>query len=322
MIEISRRDFILSAATAAAVLGLPRSVNFLGANSAEAKLMAEQGFYKWNVGDVEVTALHDGEWAKAHDEAFIKGVSVDDTKKALVAAGEKDDSVHIPFNVMVANIGGKLIMFDAGTGGQMAPTAGLLTANMAKAGIDPAKIATIAVTHFHPDHVFGLMTKDTNAQVYPNAEIVVAAAEYKFWMDPALIGKLPDGFKPLGQRLQATFPTWKNVRQIEDGTEIAPGLRAVSTAGHTPGHTSFQLSSGGKVLYVLGDVSNIPALFLRHPDWHVQFDSDGDLAEKTRRAMMDRAISEGAMVAGYHYPFPAAGTVTKDGGGYVFAPAG
>ena len=322
MIEISRRDLIVSAATAALVLGLPKRVNFLGAASAQAKVMAEQGFYKWKVGDVEMTALFDGEWAKPHDEGFIKGVSVEDTKKALADAGLPTDAVHIPFNIMVASIGGNLVMFDSGTGGQMAPTAGLLTANMAKAGIDPAKIATIAITHLHPDHIFGLMAKDTNAQVYPNAEIIVAAAEYKFWMDPALIGKLPDGFKPLGQRIQATFPTWKNVRQIEDGTEVAPGLRSVSTFGHTPGHTSYQLSSGGKVFYVLGDITNVTALFLKHPEWHVQFDSDGDLAEKTRRAMMDRVISEGAMVAGYHYPFPAAGTVTKDGNGYAFAPAG
>ena len=321
MFEISRRDLVVSAATAAVAIGLPKRFAFLGASSAQAKVMAEQGFFKWKVGDVDMTALHDGEWVKAHDEAFIKGANVEDTKKALADGGQPNDAVHIPFNIMVASIGGKLVMFDSGTGGQVAPTAGLMTANMAKAGIDPAKITTIAMTHLHPDHIFGLMAKDTNAAVFPNAEILVSSGDYKFWTDPAMTG-VPEGLKGVAQRIQATFPKWKNVRQIEGEAEVLPGIRSVSTPGHTPGHTSYQISSGGKVLYVLGDITNVPALFLKHPNWQAQFDTDGDLAQKTRHTMMDRVVAEGAQVAGYHYPFPAAGTVAKDGDGYAFTPAG
>ena len=321
MFEISRRDLIISAAAAALVIGLPKRVAFLGATSAEAKAMAEQGFFKWKVGDVEMTALYDGEWIKDHDESFIKGVNVEQTKKALADAGQPNDAVHIPFNVFIANMGGKLVMFDSGTGAQVAPTAGLLAGNMAKAGIDPAKIATVLITHLHPDHIFGLMAKDTNAATFPNAEIVVSAADFKFWTDPSMKG-VPEGLKGVAQRIQATFPTWKNVRQIDGEVEVAPGVRSVSTPGHTPGHTSYQLSSGGKTLYILGDITNVPALFLKHPDWQVQFDTDGDLAQKTRHAVMDRMVAEGAQVACYHYPFPAAGVIAKDGDGYAFAPAG
>jgi glyoxylase-like metal-dependent hydrolase (beta-lactamase superfamily II) len=320
-VSFSRRDMIVSAATAAAVFGLDKRFTILGASPAAAATAIEYGFYNFKVGDVEMTAIFDGEWAKDHDPSFIKDVSVDETKKALVAAGLPDDKVRISFSVMVARIGGKTVMFDAGTGGQVAPTAGLMMSKgLAAAGLDASKIDTVVVTHIHPDHVFGLLTKD-NALAFPNAEVVVGAKEHAFWTDASLASKMPEGMKGMIDRQQQVFGALKNVRKIDDGAEVMPGLKAVATNGHTPGHTSYQLASGKDVLYILGDVSNIPALFLKHPNWHVQFDMDGDMAEKGRRAMMDRAISEGAMIMGYHYPFPAAGKVVKDGDGFTFTPA-
>ena len=320
-VTLSRRDMIVSAATAAAVFGLDKRFTILGASPAAAATATEAGFYKFKVGDVEMTALYDGVWEKDHDPAFIKDVSVDDTKKALVAGGLSPDFVPITFSIMIAKIGGKLVMFDAGTGGQVSPKAGLMMSKgMAAAGIDPAKIETIVVTHIHPDHVFGMLSKD-NALVFPQAEVIVDAKEHAFWTDTALAGKMPEGMKGMIDRQQQVFAALKNLRKIEAGVEVLPGLKSIATNGHTPGHTTFQLSSGKDVLYILGDVSNIPALFLKHPNWHAQFDMDGDMAEKTRRVMMDRAIAEGAMVMGYHYPFPAAGKVVKDGDGYTFTPA-
>jgi glyoxylase-like metal-dependent hydrolase (beta-lactamase superfamily II) len=319
-VTFSRRDMIISAATAGAVFGLDKRFTILGASPAAAATAIEYGFYNFKVGDVEMTAIYDGEWAKDHDPGFIKDVSVEDTKKALVAAGLPDDKVRISFSVMVAKIGGKTVMFDAGTGGQVAPTAGLMMSKgLAAAGFDAAKIDAVVVTHIHPDHVFGLLSKD-NAPVFPNAEVIVNAKEHAFWTDAALAGKMPEGMKGMIDRQQQVFAGLKNVRKIDDGAEVLPGLKAVATNGHTPGHTSYQLASGKDVLYILGDVSNIPALFLKHPNWHVQFDMDGAMAEKGRRAIMDRAISEGAMIMGYHYPFPAAGKVVKDGDGYTFTP--
>jgi glyoxylase-like metal-dependent hydrolase (beta-lactamase superfamily II) len=321
MLAINRRDIVLSAAGAALALGLPRRVTFLGAAPAAAATMTEKGFHRFSVGDIEMTAIFDGEWAKPHDEGFIKGVSVEDTKLALAGGGLAIDAVHIPFTVMAASIAGRTVLFDAGTGGQLAPTAGLLRkSNLAAAGIDAATVATIVVTHFHPDHIFGLMEKDTNAPLFPNAEILVGSGEYAFWSDAGVIAKLPERAQGLARRIQAVFPGWKNIRRIDGEAEVAPGIRSVPTPGHTAGHTSYLVSSGGKALYVLGDVSNIPALFLKNPGWHVSFDADGAQAEATRRAMMDRAIAEGAMVAGYHFPFPTAGTVARDGGGYAFVP--
>jgi glyoxylase-like metal-dependent hydrolase (beta-lactamase superfamily II) len=333
MSNISRRNLVVSAGAAAAAFGLDGRLEFIAsaqaqkagsgsaAGSGSGTVPTTMGFKRFKVGDVEVTTIYDGIWEKAHDATFIKNASIDDTKKALVAAKLTDAYVPIPFTVTVVKIKGKYVMFDSGTGGQVQPTAGLMMSqNMKAAGIDPTKISTILVTHYHPDHIFGLMAKDTNAQVFPNAEIMVPSTEHKWWNDPSVFTKLPEARHGLAKRIQATIATWKNVKQIEDGAEVVPGIKAVASYGHTPGHTSYLVSSGKKQLMVLSDVTNIPALFVKNPGWHAAFDADAALAEANRRKLMDRAIADKITVTGYHFGMPGAGTIAKDGTGYVFKP--
>ena len=167
MLNLSRRDFVVSTAMAAA-LGLNAR---LAVSPAFAQKTPDptKGSVTYKVGAAEVTALYDGIWEKPHDPAFIANASVDDVKAAMVKAGLPADFVSIPFTVLVVKNGGRTVMCDSGTGGQVQPTAGKLAANMKAAGIDPAKIDTILISHCHPDHIFGLMEKDTNKPVYPNA---------------------------------------------------------------------------------------------------------------------------------------------------------
>lgn len=317
---IGRREFIVSAAAASAVLGLDGRVVF--AESKPGSDAAAKGFHTFKVGDIEVTTISDGQWNKPHDPGFIKNATVDETKAALAAAGLTTDHVTVPFTVTVVKTGGRTIMFDAGTGAQLAPTAGKLAANMAAAGIDPKKIDTIVVTHFHPDHIFGLMAKETNAQVYPDAEIVVPQKEFAFWTDPGTIAKLPENRQGLAKRIQATFPTWKNITRIDDGAEVAPGVVAAGAYGHTPGHTTYVVGSGKDQLVVLADLTNIPALFVRNPGWHAAFDGDPGMAEASRRRVFDKVVADKAMITGYHYGMPGAGRIEKDGNGYAFVPLG
>jgi glyoxylase-like metal-dependent hydrolase (beta-lactamase superfamily II) len=319
MLNLSRRGFVVSAAFAAA-LGLDKRLAFISPAHAQKTPDPAKGFHKYKVGTVEVTALYDGIWEKPHDPAFIKNASVEDTKAALASAGLSTDFVSIPLTVVVLKVGDRLIMVDSGSGAQWQPTAGKLAANMQAAGIDPAKIGTILISHFHPDHIFGLMQKGTNAPTFPNAELIVSATEFKWWTEPGRVEKLPEPRKPLGTRINAAFPGWKNFKLIEGEKEVAPGIRLVNAPGHTPGHVAFHVSSGSQQLMISNDTAYVPALLAPHPEWQGAYDQDGPLAVESRRKLLDRVIAEKMMICGAHFPFPGAGSFAKDGSGYAFTP--
>ncbi len=316
--EFTRRSFVASAAGSAA-LGLSGSLAFLP--SAMAADVRKKGYYSYKVGsDIEVISIYDGIWKKPHDEGFIPGVTIDETKAALKAGGLDDAAIPIEFAYTIVKKGADVILVDAGTGGQLAPSAGLGSAGMAAAGIKPEDITKIIVSHFHPDHIFGLMAKGTNEQIYPNAEVLVGETEYNFWTAPDLIGKLPERGQGLAKRIQATFPNWKNVTQYKGGQEIVSGITMKDAFGHTPGHSLVHLSSGNEEALLLGDLLNVPALFLANLDWQLVFDSDKDLASKTRKKVIAQAAADGITIAGYHFGFPNSGKVEKDGNGFVFNP--
>lgn len=329
MQDITRRSFVISAAAAAAAFGLDGPLEIFssaahaqGSNAIGApQALVDQGFAKFKVGSIEVIQVYDGHWEKAHDPGFVRNASLDDVKGAVTKAGLTDAFVPIPFTVTIVRAGGRTIMFDSSTGGQMAPTAGRFVAkNLAASGVKPEEISTIVVTHFHPDHISGLMAKETNAQTFPNAEIIVPEAEYKHWTAEGLVEKVPDSAKGLVRRIQATFPTWKNVKQAAADTEVTAGVRSIATYGHTPGHTSYVVSAGSDSLIVGGDVTNIAALNLRNPGWHLVFDAIPALAEENRRKIMDRVIADKTIITGYHWGMPGAGTIQKEGNGYALVP--
>jgi glyoxylase-like metal-dependent hydrolase (beta-lactamase superfamily II) len=318
MYNLSRRHFFLSAAMATAAFGLNSKLFIPPAHAAG--MDPEVGVYKYKVGDVEVTSLYDGVWRKPHDPAFIKNASVAETKEALAKAGLTTEYMPIPLTVTVLNVGGKLIMIDSGSGAQWQPTAGRLYENMAKAGIDPTQIKTILISHFHPDHIFGLMHKGSNEPFYPDAELIVSATEYKWWTEPGRVEKLPDARKDLGKRINAVFPKWKNFKLIEKDGEVAPGIELVKAPGHTPGHSVFIINSGKEQLMHSNDTAYVPALLAPHPDWQGAYDQDGPTAVTTRKKILDRVIADKMQICGAHFPFPGSGTFVKDGNAYAFTP--
>jgi glyoxylase-like metal-dependent hydrolase (beta-lactamase superfamily II) len=312
MQSISRRTFVISAATAGAAFGLDGPLEFVDRAFGQ---QATQDIVKFKVGDIEVIQLFDGTWQKAHDPGFVRNASLDDVKGALKAGGLTDAYVPVPFTVTAVRIGGRLVLFDSGTGAQVAPTAGdIAKKNLWQAaGIDPAKVDTIIMTHLHLDHYFGLLAKDTNAPTFPNAQIHIPATEYAYWTSPTPKGAPAD-------RIRAVFPGWKNIRQFAGDVEVVPGIRAVNSNGHTPGHTSYHVASGNQQIMVLGDVTNVRALNMTNPAWHLVFDVDPALAETNRYKLLDRVVADKVVATGYHWGAPGAGTVVKDGKGYALVP--
>jgi len=317
MFHVSRRDLVLGAAGACAAFGLSKPIAFIDAAMAQ-QTPPGPGFRKYKVGDIEVFSLYDGVWEKPHDENFIRGANVEETKAALKAGGLTDAFVPVPFTVLAVKTGGRLVLIDSGTGGGQAggPKAGLLTQSMAAAGLDPKDVKTIVMSHFHGDHIFGLMAKDTNAQTFPDAEIIVPAAELKWWTQP--VDSIPQPRRGNAQRVQATFPNWKNIKVVDGEADVAPGIRAIPAHGHTQGHTAHLISSRGSQLLATADATNIQTLFVKNPTWQAAFDHVPDLAVETRKKLFDRAVADKAMVAGYHWGLPNVGTIAKDGNGYAF----
>lgn len=319
MIKTSRRQFLASSAGVAA-LGLTGQLAFLP--SAQAADVRKKGHYSYKVGDIEVISIYDGVWQNDGFGNIAVDVTEEQVKSALKNAGLTTDYIPIEFAFTVVKTGGKTILLDAGTGNQLAPTAGLAAkGGLAAAGITPESVDTVLISHMHPDHIFGLMEKDTNAQVFPEAELMVSETDYNFWTDPAMTQKLPEQRQGLAKRVQATFPNWKNVTRFSGEKELAPGIRAVESFGHSPGHVSFHISSGADELMLIGDAVIVPALFLANLDWQLAFDADKDKASATRQSIVEQAIADNITIGGYHFGFPNAGKIEKDGAGHVFVPA-
>jgi glyoxylase-like metal-dependent hydrolase (beta-lactamase superfamily II) len=135
-----------------------------------------------------------------------------------------------------------------------------------------------------------------------------------------VFARLPKARVELAQRIQASMAGWSNIRPFAENSEVLPGIQAIATYGHSPGHTSYLLHAGSAKVMVLGDVTNIPSLNLRNPGWHLAADQDPVMAEETRRRMLDRVSADRVVCTGYHWGMPGAGTVVVERGGYTLVP--
>lgn len=284
-----------------------------------------QTSFRYRIGDYEVTAISDGHLTLPI-KPFVTNATPDEINAALEAAHLPRDRAALPFIPIVVNTGSRRVLVDTGFGQHAGPTLGFLPANMKAAGIDPKSIDVVLISHFHPDHISGLRTAD-GALAFPNAEIKVPKRDWAFWIDEGNMvrtaERLPES--PTKHHFQVASRIFDGlgagVTKFDWGDEVAPGIAALEAKGDTPGHTAFMVSSRNARLLVQGDVSNQPALFLRHPDWHNVFENDPVEAARTRRRVYDMVAAERLLVAGYHFPFPGVGYVERDGTVYRFAPA-
>jgi glyoxylase-like metal-dependent hydrolase (beta-lactamase superfamily II) len=321
MTELTRRNILTGVVAAAATPALMP----LAASSARAAapLSGKQApsYYRSKLGDFEITVVSDGARPIPLPPAFVRNVSNEEVLKVAEAAYMPKGSIVAPFNPVVVNTGAKLILIDTGYGPGLGPTVGLLPTTLAAAGIDPKTIDIVLISHLHGDHILGLKTPD-GALAFPNAEIKVPAVDWTYWMSDENMSKAPEGFQKtsFGFNRKIFSNLADKVTRFEWGKEVAPGITAVETAGHTPGHTSFMIASGGRQLFFQGDVTNVPDLFLRNPEWQVMFDSEPEKAVVTRRRVYDMASTDRLLVSGYHFPFPGLGYIEKAGSGYQLIP--
>lgn len=316
MTELSRRTVL--AGSAAAVGSLSVAPSFLEGFFTAANAQSA-AFNKYKVGKIDVAAIHDGAFTPALPDRFVTNQPKEEVVKALKAAGLDSEKLNVPINPVVFNNGNRVVLIDTGMGpavNAQNPGLGNMVKNLAAAGYDASKITDVVISHFHSDHINGLVTGDQ--PTFPNAQIWVPAAEMKFWTDESNISSTPENRK-------SDFPNVKRViinglkskvTQFEPGKEVVPGLMAMATPGHSPGHTSFVLSSGNDKVFIQSDITNIPALFVTNPGWHVMFDQDPKMAEETRRRVYDMLANDKTRVQGFHFPLPALGRIEKAGNGY------
>ncbi len=277
------------------------------------------GFYRVMVGDIEVTALNDGTTTLPADK-LLSDAKPADLKKALDRA-YLTSPIETSFNGFLVNTGGKLVLIDTGAGHFFGPTLGKLADSLKAAGYQPEHVDEIYITHFHSDHIGGLV--DGDKAVFPNAILRADKHESDFWLSKANMEKASADRKDSFVHAQAALKPYIDAghfKPIESDGELVPGVLSHATFGHTPGHTSYVVESKGQKLMVWGDLIHVAAYQLGHPDAKMMFDSDSNAGMAQRKKEYAAAAKDGYLVAGAHISFPGIGHVRADGTGYDWVP--
>ena len=315
---VSRRGLMKGAA--AAGLATAASSSLSGAVSAKAPLMGAErpSHYRFELGDFEVTTLLDGAIKlDGPHPIFGQNVEADEVKTLAEENFLPPSQMAISFTPVIVNTGEQVIMFDSGNGDGRRPDAGLLAERFENAGFAPDEVDIVVLTHFHPDHIGGLM--EDGAPLFPNASYVANEAEYDFWSPE---DKLTGNTERVAKLTQSNVvPLADKMIFIKAGDDVVTGVTAIEASGHTPGHTAFHLESNGKRLMITADTANHYIMSLQKPDWHVRFDMDKDAAIAARKSVFGMIAADRIPFTGYHMPSPAVGFVEQIDGGFRYVPA-
>lgn len=232
------------------------------------------------------------------------------------------DRLDLTCNVLFMHRGRNLVMFDAGAGDWSdrpvwAAGAGRLLSNMRAAGLSPASVDAVVLSHCHCDHIGGLLS-ETGRNNFPNAEIHLSETEYRHWIDAEVTG--PNWAFDHKVTLATLESRQDRLNFVADGQNICDGIVARSTPGHTVGHTSYVLEAGSERLCILGDVARHWILNLERPDWEFIGDADSRQTVQTRRDVLSWVARERMPVLSYHFPFGGAGHIAEEGPGFRFLP--
>lgn len=267
--------------------------------------------YQFTVGDIQCAVLQEGEATKTSEAIAARYPRVSRAEIEVALGGTAgEDSL----NCLYINSGGTRILADVGFGAAGPPDSGGLTAALGSMGLTPANIDIVYLTHFHGDHIAGLMADESPLE-FPNARFITMAAEWQEWM-----GRWAGSNKP---QERGQFERFSALRQrfsfAAAGDAVAPGVTVVDLAGHTQGHSGLLVESGGERLLHVVDLLHQPFQFAR-TEWQFIFDSDGDMAVDTRRRVLGRCADEGLLTLFYHLKFPGLGTVKQAGDSFSWHP--
>jgi glyoxylase-like metal-dependent hydrolase (beta-lactamase superfamily II) len=276
------------------------------------------GIYHRRVGDIVVTAISDGFLDGTLE--VLRNISLDEARQILTDSFRPARRTAV--NAFLIYSAGRLALIETGSGNYLLPTAGKVMANIKAAGVDPADIEAVLLTHMHPDHSAGLTDMSTGKRNYPNAELVMHEREPEHWFDDAKMAKGTDREKKVYFQAgrEQVLPYKDHWRLFKDG-EVFPGITAIPRPGHTPGHTTFVISSGKEQLLIWGDTVHVPEVQTARPEVCMEFDTDKDAAAASRRKVFDMVATDRLLVTGMHLHFPGFAHLVRNSSGYRLVPA-
>jgi len=325
--KLTRREALKFAGAAGVMAALP----WRGATEAEAaapSLKGPQagGYYRFSIGDVEAVVISDGGLSfQPIQPTWAPEASKEELEGTLRSAFLPTDRLNLDVNTLLLNIGGERILVDSGAGNLFGPTLGKMAGRLAAAGVQPAEVTGVVLTHAHGDHFGGLLDGE-GKPVFPNATYFASKTEVDYWTgaDPDMSKlRVPaENRKVFLDNARRYLGAIKGrLTPVSAGQKIVPGLEVVSAPGHTPGHIALLVSSGKETLLNAADTVHHNVLMFAHPEWTSAFDTDPKMAAETRRKVLDRAAADGLRVLGYHLPFPGIGHVrTVKGGAFEWLP--
>ena len=278
------------------------------------------GYYRMMLGDFEVTALSDGT-LNLPVTKLLTNTTPEKVKKALARA-DLTDPLETSVNAYLINTGDKLVMIDTGAGVLFGPTLGTLLANLKASGYQPEQVDEIYITHMHGDHVGGLMSGDKLA--FPNAVVRADKHDADFWLSKANMDAAPKDAKDffLGAMNSINpYAAAGKFKPFDGNTDLVPGVKAIASRGHTPGHTTYVVESKGNKLVLWGDLMHVAAVQFPSPAVTIKFDTDSKSAAKERAKAFADAAKNGYWVGAAHLPFPGLGHLRTESSGYAWLPA-
>jgi glyoxylase-like metal-dependent hydrolase (beta-lactamase superfamily II) len=280
-------------------------------------------FYRFKLGTAECTIVSDGQLPLGDPNAAFLNIAKDEIGRELRDNFLPANNAVLEQNILVVNFGDRLVLFDTGMGGEtlFGDSTGKLLMTLKQAGIEPADVDAVVMSHAHIDHCGGLVGND-GKRYFANAQYFIGEADFNYWTDDT---KIPSNYpaRPhfLGQAQKNLLPVKDAIHFYKDNELILPGVTALSAHGHTVSHTIFMIEAGGKQLCYIGDLAHHPVLLLEHPRTQFAYDTDPVQSAESRVRMLGMLATSRTPLLAYHFAWPGIGHVAKEGDGFRYFPA-